>query len=312
MATSTAHKFDFDASRLRLTRLREWRGDNLAWSTFVAEEARRLVTTLQRTQSVVDELVGVNRDRDLNDAGKGRKTREIASRFLDDIRISAVSLRGRVAEALNWLPNLPAAPDVESAAAAIALDTELRNAFREMGGEAMVGPLVSGQHLELRKAIVRAPEFLSGLESKQYAAIKRAAIADYQNDLLEVVADASYLIKQLSAVVGNAFSTVCDAAGRSMDVPRVEMHSADVIKLDEMLREYRVGSINSKEWFEASQLAEAKTPEVAKQRIEAGNEARRKVLRAGGSHVAAEQAAIAAASAVPDSPDEREPGSEAA
>src|SRR5690606_33221881 len=107
--------------------------------------------------------------------------------------------------------------------------------------------------------------FLSGLEPKQYAVIRRAAIADYQRDLLEIVADASYLLKQFSAIVGNAFSAIADAAGRSIDLPRVDLHTAEVRKLDAMLRAYRAGSINSKEWFEAAILAQAKTPEIAKQ-----------------------------------------------
>src|SRR5690606_30170961 len=135
-------------------------------------------------------------------------------------------------------------------AAAIALDTELRQAFRESGGEGMVGPLVSGQHPELRRALVRAPEFLSGLEPKHYAAVKRAAIAEYQRALREIVANSSYLLKQFAAIVGNAFSAIADAAGRSSDLPRVDLHTAEVRKLDAMLREYRVGSINSEERLE--------------------------------------------------------------
>lgn len=309
MTTSTAHRFDFDPSRLRLTRLREWRGDNLAWSTFVAEEAARLTTTLRRTQSVVDELAGISRDRDLSDAGRGRKQREIASRFLDDIRVSAVSLRDRVLEALDWLPNLPAAPAVENTAVAISLDGELRTAFREYGGEHMVGPLVAGHHPELRRAIVRAPAFLSGLEEKHFAAIKRAAVADFQRDLLECVADASFALKQFSAIVGNAFSAIRNACGRSIDLPQPDLHTAAVRKLDEALREYRVGSIDSAEWLEAAILSETKTPEIAKQRIEAADKARRAAFREGKDHIEAERIARHAADSIPD-PDDREPNAD--
>lgn len=311
MTTSTVHRFDFDPARLRLTRLRAWRGDNLAWSTFVSEEAARLTSTLRRTQSVVDELAGISRDRDLSREGQSRKSRDIAVRFLDDIRMSALTLRDRVVESMNWLPNLPAAPAVENTAAAIALDTELRTAFREYGGEHMVGPLVAGEHPELRRALVRAPAFLSGLDPKHYAVIRKAAIADYQRNMLELVADSSYLLKQFSAIVGNAFSAIRDAAGRSIDMPSVDLHTPAVRELDEMLREYRVGSINSREWLEAAISAQAKTPEIEKQRIEAANEARRAALREGKDQVEAERAAQIAADSIPD-PDEREPGTEAA
>lgn len=312
MTTSTAHKFDFDPSRLRLARLEAWDGDNLSWAVFVREEARRLSATLRRTQTVVDEIAGIHRDRDLSKDGQRRKSRDIAAKFLDDVRSSAVSLRERVVEALNWLPNLQAAPAVENTAAAIALDTELRTAFREHGGEGMVGPLVNGEHPELRRAIVRAPEFLSGLKSGQYAVIRRAAIADYQRDLLELVADASYLLKQFSAIVGNAFSAIRDAAGRSIDLPRVDLHTPAVRELDELLRrEYQVGSINSREWLEAAISAQAKTPDLAQRRIDAAHEARRAALREGKDHLEAERLARIAADSIPD-PDEREPGTEAA
>src|SRR5690606_33435902 len=98
MTTSTAHKFDFDPSRLRLTRLVEWRGDNLAWSTFVAEEAKRLVALLKKTQQRVDEIAAIHRDRDLSNDGRRRKSREIAALFLEEVRTSAASLRERVVE----------------------------------------------------------------------------------------------------------------------------------------------------------------------------------------------------------------------
>ena len=306
MTTSTAHhRFNFDPSRLRLARLEAWDGDNLAWAVFVREEARRLSATLRRTQTVVDEIAGIHRDRDLSKDGQRRKSREVAAKFLDDVRSSAVSLRERVVEALNWLPNLQAAPAVENTAAAISLDAELRTAFREHGGEGMVGPLVNGEHPELRRAIVRAPEFLSGLEPKQYAVIRRAAIAEYQRDLLELVADSSYVLKQFSAIVGNAFSAIRDAAGRSIDLPSVDLHTPAVRELDEMLREYRVGSINSREWLEAAISAQAKTPEIAKQRIDAAHEARQAALREGKDHIEAERLARIAADSV--DPDEREP-----
>src|SRR5690606_11774315 len=145
------------------------------------------------------------------------------------------------------------------------------------------------------------PEFLSGLEPKHYAIIRKAAIAEYQRDLLEIVADSSYLLKQLSAIVGNAFSAIRDAAGRSIDMPSVDLHTPAVRELDEMLREYRVGSINSREWLEAAISAQAKTPEIAKQRIDAAHEARQAALREGKDHIEAERLAqIAADSVDPD------------
>src|SRR5690606_25173119 len=105
-------------------------GDNLAWSTFVAEEAKRLVALLKKTQPKVDEIAAIHRDRDLSREGQKRKSCDIAALFLEEVRTSAASLRERVVEATRWLPNLQAAPAVENTAAAISLDTELRTAFR--------------------------------------------------------------------------------------------------------------------------------------------------------------------------------------
>jgi hypothetical protein len=306
MATSTAHKFSFDPSRLRLTRLKEWRGTNLAWTTFVTQEAARLVAHLQRTQTTVDELAKIKGDKDLSDAARGRKILDLADEFLGGMKRSSEALRDLIGQAADWLPNLPGASDVEKDAASIALDTELRSAFRELGDSAtaMIGPLASGEHPELLRALVRAPAFLSGLEDAHFATLKRAAIASFQRDLLEVVADATYVLAQFSAAVGNAGNAVRDAAGRS-DLPQPVVVNQGTARVNELLRELRVGSINSAEWLDAALTVDSTTPEVQKQRIEAAHAARYAIRSKGGTPIEAERAAITAASSI-GNPDERD------
>lgn len=307
----TARGFDYDPARLRLTRIASFRGnaafDSLIWTTAVSEDARRLDATLQKTQATVDALNAVGRDRDLSQSGQEKKMREVASRFLDELKYGAISLRDRVLEALDWIPRLPPAPAVENTAAAIALDTELRSAFRQVDSEKMIGPLIGGQHPELLAALVRGPLFLSGLDEKQFAKLRRGAIANHQREILELAGDASFLLKQFDAAVGGAFSAVCDAARRSIDLPRPSLLTAKVRALDEMLAGHGIGEpLNPQQWLEASISVSSKSPEIEQKRIAAANEARRAALREGQDHVEAERRARSAADAVVD-PDEREP-----
>lgn len=311
MATIPKTTYELDETGFRVARLKAYLGHNHSYAVLTVQRFNDVLASLKRTNSVLDELRQIRSNRDLSTEGQRKRVYDVAHKFLSDVLRNAESLRDQIVSATTWLPQVPAVSDDTSAAD---LDIELRGAFRELSESersALLPQMMQGAHPELMKAILRTPRILSKLTEEQYDRLKRRAIASFQRELVEAVTDASYLAKQIDAAVGRCFSAVLDVAGRSIDVRRPVIHDGKLRDLDEVLRSVGGSSIDPKEWFEAAISAQAKTPEIAKQRIEAAHEARRAALREGKGHLEAERLAQIAADSIPD-PDEREPGTEAA
>lgn len=310
MSTSiaAARRFSFDRSRVRLTRVRAYTGDPLHTPiVLLAERFRAVMDVLDRVPSVVEQIAAVRADRDLSDAGRRRKMAESVEVFTDTLTLEAGHLRDQLIEFVDLIPTLEAAPRPASP-----LDWELRDAFRSLADDqrrSTINEMIGGQHAELRDALMRGGRFLSGLDAEAWKRLHRAALSIHARDVLEIIQDAHYAFLQVSSGVANALSTLRDAVGRSINVANVDMQTAGVRKLAELLREHRVKGLDQADWFEASLAVDAKTPEVLKARIDASREARRKILQAGGSDLEAERAAQAAAAAIPD-PDDEEPNAD--